>query len=141
MGFITLFVGCPPVGYSALSFSGIQSMVIHVIIVIVPLIMLVTNYYDLQKGDLKYGLALFGILGLSMWIFDAIAGCDYFFFYDGHTFPVFAFISENVPHIVWTLIVTTCYVLTAIIIHFTIYGIKTLIAKKNKTNKEITIKS
>jgi uncharacterized membrane protein len=52
IGFITLFVGCPPVGYSALSFSGFQSLLEHVIIVIVPLIMVATNYYDLQKKDL-----------------------------------------------------------------------------------------
>ena len=136
MGFITLFVGCPPVGYSILSLTGIQSMIIHLIIVIVPLIMLVTNYYDLQKKDIKYGLAVFGILGLSMWIFDAITGCDYFYFYDGHTFPVFGFISENVPHLVWTLIVTSCYVATAFIIHFAIYGIKTLVNSKKQTNIE-----
>lgn len=135
MGFITLFVGCPPAGSSALSFVGIQSMVIHVIIVIVPLIMLVTNYYDLQKSDLKYGLALFGILAVSMWTFDAIAKCDYFFFYDGHTFPVLSFISDNVPNIVWTLIVVTCYVLTAIIIHFVIFGIKLLIARRKDNAK------
>lgn len=136
MGFITLFVGCPPAGSSALSFVGIQSMVIHVIIVIVPLIMLVTNYYDLQKSDLKFGLALFGILAVSMWTFDAIAKCDYFFFYDGHTFPVLSFISDNVPNLVWTLIVVTCYVLTAIIIHFVIYGIKLLIARRNNNSKK-----
>ena len=130
IGFITLFVGCPPAGSSALSFVGIQSMVIHVTIVIVPLIMIVTNYYDIQKSDLKYGLLLFGALSLVMWIFDATTGCDYFFFYDGHTFPVFAFISENVPPIVWTLIVVTCYTLTAIIIHYLIIWIKSLILKK-----------
>ena len=88
IGFITLFVGCPPVGYSALSFSGFQSLLEHTIIVIVPLIMVATNYYDLKKKDLLYGLALFGILSVIMWTFDAITGCDYFYFYDGHTFPV-----------------------------------------------------
>ena len=50
IGFITLFVGCPPVGYGALSFSGVQSLLEHLIIVIVPLIMVTTNYYDLQKN-------------------------------------------------------------------------------------------
>ena len=130
MGFITLFVGCPPKGFSALSFTGIQSMVIHVIIVIVPLIMLVTNYYDLQKGDLKYGLLMFAILAVIIYLFDAIAKCDYFFFYDGRTFGVLYVISENVPHIVWTLIVLTCYTLTAIIIHYLVYGIKKLVTKK-----------
>lgn len=130
MGFITLFVGCPPKGSSVFSMEGIQSMVIHVIIVIVPLIMLITNYYDLKKGDLKWGLMLFGILAISIYTFDAITGCDYFFFYDGRTFGVLYVISENVPHIVWTLIVVTCYVLTGIIIHYLIYGIKLLIEKK-----------
>lgn len=124
MGFITLFVGCPTKGYSALSFDGIQSMIIHIIIVVVPFIMLVTNYYDLQKGDLKYGLALFGSLALTIWIFDHFAHCDYFFIYDGRTFGVLYVISENVPHIVWTLITVTCYVLTAIIIHYLIVLLK-----------------
>ena len=132
MGFITLFVGCPTKGYSALSFDGIQSMIIHVIIVVVPFIMVLTNYYDLQKEDLKWGLALFGSLALTIWIFDAITGCDYFFIYDGHTFGVLYVISENVPHIVWTLITVTCYVLTAIIIHFLIVYIK--LAIKDKDN-------
>ena len=136
IGFITLFVGCPPAGSSALSLEGVQSMVIHVIIVIVPFIMLVTNYYDIQKGDLKYGLILFAALSVIMWTFDAIAKCDYFFFYDGHTFPVFAFISENVPNFVWTLIVVTCYTLTAIIIHCLIIWIKQLIAKKKEKQIE-----
>ena len=134
MGFITLFVGCPTKGYSALSFHGIQSMIIHVIIVVVPFIMLVTNYYDLQKKDLKYGLALFGILALSIWIFDHFTGCDYFFIYDGHTFGVLYVISENVPHIVWTLITVTCYVLTAIIIHYTVYYVKRYIEKRKTKN-------
>lgn len=124
IGFITLFVGCPPGGYSALSFPGVHTLLWHSIIVIVPLIMVVTNYYDIQIQDLKYGLALFGILSLIMWIFDAIAHCDYFYFYDGHTFPVFKFISENVPHIVWTLIVVSSYVITGAAIHFLIIAIK-----------------
>ena len=130
MGFITLFVGCPSAGTSALSFDGVQILTYHGIIVIVPLIMVVTNYYDIQKNDWKYGLALFGILGTIMWIFDAIAGCDYFFFYDGHTFPAFKFISENVHHLVWSLIVISCYVITAFATHFLIIGIKYLINKK-----------
>ena len=136
IGFITLFVGCPPAGSSALSAEGVQSMVIHTIIVDVPFIMIVTKYYDIQKADLKWGLLLFGILSVIMWTFDAITGSDYFFFYDGHRFPVFSFISDNVPHIVWTLIVVTCYVLTGIIIHYLIIWIKGLIAKK-QASKEV----
>jgi len=132
IGFITLFVGCPPVGYSALSFPGFQSLLEHLIIVIVPLIMVTTNYYDLQKNDLWCGLALFGILSVVMWIFDAITGCDYFYFYDGHTFPVLKVISENVHHLVWTLIVVSCYVITGCAIHFLIFAIKYLINKKRQ---------
>ena len=130
IGFITLFVGCPPVGSSTLSFVGLQSLILHVIIVIVPLIMVATNYYDIQLKDIKYGLALFGLLGITMWIFDACSGCDYFYFYDGHTFPVFKFISENVHHLVWTLIVVSCYVITGVATHFLIIGIKYLLNKK-----------
>ena len=130
IGCITLFVGCPPVGSSSLSFVGVQSLIIHLIIVIVPFIMIFTGYYDIQKEDLKYGLLMFGILSVIMWTFDAIAGCDYFYFYDGHTFPVFSFISENVHHLVWTLIVVSCYIITGTAIHFLIIGIKTLIQKK-----------
>ena len=130
IGFITLFVGCPPGGYSALSFPGVHTLLWHSIIVIVPLIMVVTNYYDIQIQDFKYGLALFGILSVIMWTFDAIAHCDYFYFYDGHTFPVFKEISENVPHIVWTLIVVSSYVITGAAIHFLIIGIKYLINKR-----------
>ena len=129
MGFITLFVGCPSKGYSALSFDGIQSLIIHLIIVIVPFTMVVTNYYNLQKRDLKYGLFLFVCLAITIWIFDAITGCDYFYIYDGHTFGVLYVISENVPHIVWTLITVTCYILTGIIIHYLIYFVKKAIYK------------
>ena len=130
IGFITLFVGCPPVGSSTLSFVGLQSLILHVIIVIVPLIMVATNYYDIQLKDIKYGLALFGLLGITMWIFDACSGCDYFYFYDGHTFPVLKIISENVHHLVWTLIVASCYVITGVATHFLIIGIKYLLNKK-----------
>ena len=133
IGFITLFVGCPPVGYSALSFSGFQSLLEHTIIVIVPLIMVATNYYDLKKKDLLYGLVLFGILSVIMWTFDAITGCDYFYFYDGHTFPVLKVIYENVHHLVWTLIVVSCYVITGCTIHFLIVAIKYLINKKRQS--------
>ena len=137
IGFITLFVGCPPVGSSTFSFVGLQSLILHVIIVIVPLIMVTTNYYDLQIKDLKYGLALFGILSVVMWTFDAITGCDYFYFYDGHTFPVLKIISENVHHLVWTLIVVSCYVITGCAIHFLIVAIKYYIFKnKEKVNNE-----
>ena len=130
IGFITLFVGCPPVGDSALSFPGVQSLVLHIIIVIVPLIMVVTGYYDIKLKDIRLGLLAFATLGLTMWIFDAITGCDYFYFYDGHTFPVLKIISENVPPIVWTLIVVFCYTFTGCAIHFLIIGIKYLINKR-----------
>ena len=137
IGFITLFVGVPPVGSSVYSFVGMQSLLIHVIIVVVPLIMVVTGYYDIKPMDFKYGLAAFGILGLTMWIFDAIAGCDYFYFYDGHTFPVFKSISENVHHLVWTLIVVSCYVITGLAIHFLIIGVKYLINKKRPSSDSL----
>ena len=130
IGFITLFVGCPPVGDSALSFPGFQSLVLHLIIVIVPLLMVVAGIYDIQLKDIRLGLLAFATLGLTMWIFDAITGCDYFYFYDGHTFPVLKVISENVPAIVWTLIVVFCYTFTGCAIHFLIIGIKYLINKK-----------
>lgn len=132
MGFITLFVGCPGAGHSALSFFGLQTLIYHGIIVIVPMIMVVTKFYDLQIKDLKFGLLTFAILGLTMWIFDAIAGCDYFYFYDGHTFPVFKFISENVHHLVWTLLIVFVYVFTGSVMHFVIVVIKYLIAKKQE---------
>lgn len=137
IGFITLFVGCPPKGSSALSFVGVQSMVIHCIEVIVPIIMLATKYYDLKKEDIKWGLLTFAILGVAVYIFDAIAHCDYFYFYDGRTFGILYEISENVPHIVWTLIVVTCYVLTALIIHFLVVGIKAFVSKKQSAKKLI----
>ena len=136
IGFITLFVGVPPVGSSVFSFVGMQSLLIHILIVIVPLTMVVTGVYDIQLKDIKYGLALFGILSVIMWIFDAISGCDYFYFYDGHTFPVLKVISENVPAIVWTLIVVSCYVITGCAIHFLIIGIKYLLNKKKEKNNE-----
>lgn len=136
IGFITLFVGVPPVGSSVFSFVGMQSLLIHILIVIVPLTMVVTGVYDIQLKDIKYGLALFGILSVIMWTFDAITGCDYFYFYDGHTFPVLKVISENVPAIVWTLIVVSCYVITGCAIHFLIIGIKYLINKNKEKNNE-----
>ena len=140
IGFITLFVGVPPVGSSVFSFVGMQSLLIHILIVIVPLTMVVTGVYDIQLKDIKYGLALFGILSVIMWTFDAITGCDYFYFYDGHTFPVLKVISENVPAIVWTLIVVSCYVITGCAIHFLIIGIKYLInKKKGKQNEQQSI--
>ena len=135
MGFITLFVGCPSAGYSALSFNGVQILTYHGIIVIVPLIMVVTNYYDIKKNDWMYGLSLFGILSLVIWVFDFVTHSDYFYFYDGHIFPAFKFISENVPPIVWTLIVVSCYVITAFATHFAIVGIKYLVNKKHQPNE------
>ena len=137
IGFITLFVGCPPVGSSALSFPGFQSLILHIIIVIVPLIMVVTKVYDLKFKDLIYGLALFGILATVMWIFDACTGCDYFYHYDGHTFPVLKIISENVHHLVWTLIVVSCYVITGCAIHFLILLIKYLVNKKKNQSQNL----
>ena len=130
IGFITLFVGCPGPGYSALSFNGFQSLLLHALIVITPMIMVATNYYDIQIGDIKYGLILFGILSVIMWTFDAITGCDYFYFYDGHTFPVLKVISENVHHLIWTLIVVSCYVITGCAMHFLIIWIKYLVNKR-----------
>ena len=94
------------------------------------MIMVATNYYDIQIGDIKYGLILFGILSVIMWTFDAITGCDYFYFYDGHTFPVLKVISENVHHLIWTLIVVSCYVITGCAMHFLIIWIKYLVNKR-----------
>ena len=101
--------------------------------------MVVTKLYDIQKKDILYGLALFGILTTVIYIFDIITGCDYFYFYDGHVFPAFKFISENVPHhILWSLLIISCYTITAVAMHFLIIGIKYLIDKyKKKDNKEV----
>ena len=132
MGFITMFVGCPPGGYSALSFNGSQELFYHALIYIVPLIMLVTNWYDLKKWDIKWGIALFCALATTIYIFDAIFDVDYFFIYTGKNFGILYEISENVPHMVWTLIVMSCYVITAFIIHFAVYYIKFFIANKIK---------
>ena len=89
-------------------------------------------------NDYRYGIGLFLILALVMWIFDAISGSDYFYIYDGKNFGVLYEISENVPHIVWTLITMSCYIITALIIHFLIFGIKFYIHKKQleKENTE-----
>ena len=132
IGFITMFVGCPLLGYSTLSFAGIHSLLLHAIIFIVPLVMMVTGLYELQIKDIYYGLIAFAILALAAWIFDAITGCDYFYHYDGHTFPVFEFISQNVHHLVWTLIVVSCYAITGVATHFLILGSKYLIEKRKQ---------
>lgn len=129
MGFITLFVGCPGTT-SALSYFGLHTLIYHAIDVIVPLVMVVTKLYDIQKKDILYGVALFGILTVIIYIFDIITKCDYFYFYDGHVFPAFKFISENVPHhILWSLLIISCYVITAVAMHFMIIGIKYLFNK------------
>ena len=132
MGFITCFVGCPATGYSALSIPGFVSIFYHVLIVIVPFTMLVSNYYDIKKWDIKYGLSLFGILALAVYIFDVITKADYFYIYDGHCFGILYEISEHVPHIVWTLIVVSCYVITAFIIHFFVVSLKWYLINKKK---------
>ena len=132
MGFITLFVGFAGKEASVFSFFGLHFLIFHALIAIGPLIMLVTNYYDIKKEDIKYGLLMFGILAVIIYIFDWIAKCDYFFIFDGHTFGVFAFIYENVPHIVWTLIIISCYIITAIATHYLVLGIKYLVNKKIK---------
>lgn len=132
MGFITLFVGCPIKGYSALSFGGFISIFYHALIVIIPLIMIVTKYYDIKKEDIKYGLSLFGILALAVYIFDVITKADYFYLYDGHCFGILYEISEHVPHIVWTLIVVSCYVITAFIVHFFVVSLKWYLINKKK---------
>ena len=138
MGFITLFVGCPPGGYAALSYFGVNTLVYHSLDVIIPLIMLVTNLYDLQKKDIIYGLAAFGAIATVIYIFDAITGCDYFYFYDGHVFPAFKFISEAVPHhILWSLLIISCYAITAVAVHFLVFGIKYLIHKYKKQPEQV----
>ena len=137
MGFITLFVGCPG-STSALSYFGLHTLIYHSLDVIVPLTMSVTKYYDIQKKDILYGLAAFGALATVIYIFDIISKCDYFYFYDGHVFPAFKFISENVPHhLLWSLLIISCYMITAVATHFLVVGIKYLLEKKqNKTSEQ-----
>ena len=134
MGFITMFVGCPIPGFSAFSFFGLQTIIYHGIIAIVPFVMLLTRLYEIEKEDIRYGLLAFGILATSVWIFDAITGCDYFYIYDGHSFPVFQFISENVHHLVWTLITVSVYIVTAIATHIFVLFIKGQVAKQRENN-------
>ena len=90
--------------------------------------LLVTGYYKPKVKDIKYGLATFLALGTVVLIFDIITKCDYMYFYDGHTFGVFKFIYENVPHFsIWTTIVVSCYIITAIATHFLVIGIAKLV--------------
>ncbi len=133
MGFITMFVGFPGKYASVFSFFGFHTLLYHAIIFIVPLIMVVTEYYKPQKYDVFLGMIVFAIFGVPILTFDIITGCDYMYFYDGHTFGVFAFIYENVPHFsLWTLLVTSCYLITAVATHYLILGIKYLITKNKK---------
>ena len=129
MGYITMYVGCPE---SVFSFFGLEILLYHAIIFIVPLVMLITGYYKLEKSDIKWGMALFLSLAILVYIFDAITKCDYFFIYDGHKFGILYEISENVPHIVWTLIVMTCYILTALIMHYGIYYLSVYLEKRKQ---------
>ena len=126
-----MFVGCPGPGYSVFSYQGMTTLIFHALLFIVPLIMVVTNYYNLKKWDILYGVSLFGILATLIWIFDAVAGCDYFFIYTGDTFGVLYVISDNVPSIVWTLITVSCYVITAFVTHFLVYFLKQRILQMN----------
>ena len=130
MGFITMFVGFSGKHSSVFSFFGLHTLVFHAIIFIVPLIMVVTGLYDIKKWDINYGLLLFLVLAVIIWIFDVITKCDYMYIYDGHTFGVLKIIYENVHHLVWTLITVSSYMITAISIHFLIIYIKHIINKK-----------
>ena len=94
--------------------------------------MVITNYYDIQRNDINYGLVLFGLLTMVVLAFDSATGCDYMYFYDGHTFGVFRFIYENVHRSIWTLIVVSCYIITAFATHYLIILIKYLLSKKSK---------
>lgn len=128
MGFITMFVGFSGKHASVFSFFGLHTLLYHALIFIIPLIMLVTGYYKPKVKDIKYGLATFLALGTVVLIFDIITKCDYMYFYDGHTFGVFKFIYENVPHFsIWTTIVVSCYIITAIATHFLVIGIAKLV--------------
>ena len=123
MGYITMFVGFAGKKSSVFSFFGLHTLLYHALIFTAPLIMVVTEYYRPKKKDILYGLGMFGVLGALTLTFDIITGCDYWYFYDGHTFGVLKVIYENVPHfLIWTLIVVTCYILTALIMHFLILG-------------------
>ncbi|MBR1581966.1 MAG: YwaF family protein [Bacilli bacterium] len=129
MGFITLFVGFGGKGCSVFSFFGLHTLLFHTLIFIVPLIMLITGIYKVEKLDFLYGLGLFLILAILVFIFDHITGMDYMYIYDGHTFGVFKFIYENVHHLVWTLISVSAYLITGVATHFIVYGITKLVKK------------
>ena len=129
MGFITLFVGFSGKGCSVFSFFGMHTLLYHALIVIVPLAMLFTGVYLPQKSDILFGMALFLFLAVAVWTFDAFTGMDYMYIYDGHTFGVFRFIYENVPHLVWTLISVSAYLITALATHFLIILILHWLAK------------
>ena len=136
MGFITMFVGFGGKNSSVFSFFGFHTLLYHALIFITPLLMVVSGYYKLNKKDIIYGLILFGALALATWIFDEITGCDYMYIYDGHTFGVLKVIYENVHHLVWTLITVSCYVITAVAVHFLILGIYYLIDKRKHVVEE-----
>ena len=138
LGFVSIFIALlMTTECSILSFYGFHTVFFHAMMFIIASAMLGSGYYKPQKKDIYKSLTLFGSILVCVYIFNAILQTDYMYIYDGHTFTVFSFIINVLPHrICWTLIITAFYILIPITMHFIILKIQSTLEKR-KAQKEV----
>lgn len=139
LGFVSIFIALMITpGCSILSFNGFYTVFFHAMMFVISLAMLGSGYYKPQKKDIYKSLTLFFSILVCVYILNAILKTDYMYIYDGHTFTVFSFIIDVLPHrICWTLIITAFYILIPITMHFIILKIQSVLEKR-KSQKEVT---
>ena len=131
-GIIGMFLGTAMMHhYSFISYYGSQMMIYHSMLVIIPMFMLITGYYNPRWQDVLPGFSVFGIIALPTFIFDTIFRCDYMYIYDGSTLEPFKALAAMMPHrLLWTLIAVIGYFLLIVIFLGAAIVIRKTIEKK-----------
>lgn len=119
--------------YSLFSFYGMEFMIYHAIVVIIPIIMMGTGFYRPEGNGYLKGFYVFLAIAIPVFIFNNIFAVDYMYTYDSSTLPIFKPISDMLPHrLIWTLISLVGYFLISVLLHYLPIGIRTLYKKVKK---------
>ena len=104
---------------SLFSFMGLHTFLYHFILLITPILMLTSGYYEPKLKHYKGAISIFLIYAIPVFIYNNIFEHDYMFIYNGSWFGPMADFASIMPHrFIWTIICVIGHILVTILVIF-----------------------
>lgn len=137
-GFINFFLGYSMYNYPAFSFFGFHALFYHFVMSFIALLLIWTGEYKPRKSDLLTTIIPLVISSAVAIAVDYIFGWDYMFFFSGEKTPMAILFSWMPQWLATILIFVGYYLVTIIMYHLVIAGIRIAHLAKSKKSKKPT---